>query len=391
VRHIIAGVAFATAFLLLGICPADGTYIVTDLGTLGGSQSTGLGLSENGLVVGGSYIAGDSKLHPFLWTQGVMQDLGSLAGFGGQAYATGVNSAGTVIGNSGTSTLGGCCSLGFVYFNGLIDALPLDAATAINEAGLIAGSAHVAPFNQLHAETWDGQSLTDLRTLRNDYDSATSTANAISNLGVVTGYSTIPDARAFVYENGAMSLVDVGAYPLRFSIGYGINDAGDIVGQAGWPNAFTLGFLYSGGQITFLQFAPGSDTAAVDINNLGQIVGNATVHDFDPVRGIYLSSVHSTAFLYDGSTMTDLSQLPELQAAGFSLIHDVAAINDRGQIVGTGAIGRTYHAFLLTPEATSVPEPSTAVLLAVGSVALPFRARKHRTAGFGPQVAQRFP
>jgi len=47
--------------------------------------------------------------------------------------------------------------------------------------------------------------------------------------------------------------------------------------------------------------------------------------------------------------MLDLSQLPEVQAAGWSSLNYAYAINDRGEIIGSGTIGDKSHAFLLSP------------------------------------------
>jgi len=55
--------------------------------------------------------------------------------------------------------------------------------------------------------------------------------------------------------------------------------------------------------------------------------------------------------------MQDLSTLPEVLAAGWTELGGANAINDAGQIVGSGVINRQQHAFLLTPGG---PSPKTA-------------------------------
>jgi probable HAF family extracellular repeat protein len=53
--------------------------IITDLGTLGGTQSFAGGINDNGLVVGAANIAGqDSTFHAFLYSGSTMTDLNSL-------------------------------------------------------------------------------------------------------------------------------------------------------------------------------------------------------------------------------------------------------------------------------------------------------------------------
>src|SRR5688500_17884190 len=61
------------------------TYVVTDLGTLGGTQSVGLGIDECGKVVGESYPTGSTTNHPFLWNEGSFTDLGTFGGLSGSA------------------------------------------------------------------------------------------------------------------------------------------------------------------------------------------------------------------------------------------------------------------------------------------------------------------
>ena len=88
-----AGPAFAEA--------ASPGYSVRDLGTLGGSYSYAFGISPDGDVVGASATAGQD--HAFLWRNGTMTDLGTLAGSDGSSAARGVNRRGEVVGQSSTS------------------------------------------------------------------------------------------------------------------------------------------------------------------------------------------------------------------------------------------------------------------------------------------------
>ena len=84
------------------------SYTVTDLGTLGGTESFGSGLNASGQVTGASYTSGDVAYHTFLWkpttpngASGTKTDLGTLGGT--QSFGNGINASGQVTGESSTT------------------------------------------------------------------------------------------------------------------------------------------------------------------------------------------------------------------------------------------------------------------------------------------------
>jgi probable HAF family extracellular repeat protein len=88
------------ALLLLGgfATGASGgvQYTVTDLGTLGGSESFATGINNSGQVVGYCYNSNNATNRAFLYSGGSMQALGTLGGASSEAY--GINSSGQVVG-----------------------------------------------------------------------------------------------------------------------------------------------------------------------------------------------------------------------------------------------------------------------------------------------------
>lgn len=165
----------------------------------------------------------------------------------------------------------------------------------------------------------------------------------------------MPDGgHAFLYANGTMN--DLGTLGGNFSVAYGINASGQVVGNSTISgNSTRHAFLYTNGTMEDLG-SLGGDSSAVGINAGGEIVGWAdTAGD---------ASEH--AFLYSNGSMIDLNNLiaPD---SGWTL-DDAAAINDNGWIVGVGYNPSGQgDAFLLTP----IPEPSTFALL----------CRRHRSCG----------
>ena len=55
-------------------------YTVSDIGTLGGTFSEAVGVSNRGSVSGYSTLSGDSVIHGLFWEKGEIIDLGTLGG-----------------------------------------------------------------------------------------------------------------------------------------------------------------------------------------------------------------------------------------------------------------------------------------------------------------------
>jgi probable HAF family extracellular repeat protein len=130
-----------------------------------------------------------------------------------------------------------------------------------------------------------------------------------------------------------------------YSSATGINTSGQVVGESRLSgDAATHAFLYDGTDMRDLRTLGGTRSSAYGINASGQVVGLSFISGDTAQR----------AFLYDGTAMRDLDTLPEVVAAGWqSLGEGKLAINDSGQIVGTGLIGNQARAFRLHPQATS--------------------------------------
>ena len=192
-------------------------------------------------------------------------------------------------------------------------------ALGINNAGQVVGSAYTTGNLASRAFLWENGVLKDLGAL----GGANSGAQAINDQGQIVGSAETSTGafHAFLYSGGAMR--DLGTLAGgRRSQAFGINNAGQIVGEASPPGdpATSHAFLYSGSVMQDLGTLGGTTSYALDINGAGLIIGasNAAGSNADPTYG----------FLRDSPGMHPLALLPGGTRASAN------AINDRGQIAG---------------------------------------------------------
>lgn len=308
-------------------------YSFVDLG-LGGAKA----INNSGVVVGHSYSLDTSASYAAMFSAGTT----TLLDAANEGYAMDINSSGQIAGYH----LPGGQFQAFSYASGMLTTLNIlgnDFATTegINDLGQIVGSTRNGggPTEGYVYDNGTVQTLGNLGT-------ANTVAKGINNAGQIVGNSDtaiLPfnPTHAFLYEGGSMT--DLGTLGGSFSSAFAINAAGDIVGSAE-TSSEVVAFLYTGGAMHDLGNLGVGHATATSINNQGQIVGLA-------------GGFGARAFLYENGSMVDLNTLVDLPA-GWHL-STAWDINDLGQIVGDAldADGMP-HAFLLNP----VPEPSSIML-----------------------------
>jgi probable HAF family extracellular repeat protein len=145
----------------------NGNWVLTNLGTWGGTQSFARSINNNGNIVG-QIVTGTDPLtlnsNPYIYTNGVKTDLGSLGGTRGDALE--VNSVGQVVGNS--------------Y---------IDASNTIQ-----------------HAYLWEDGQLIDLNTIARNLNGWTlTTAVSINDRGDILARGTNPNF-TYINANGQVTL-----------------------------------------------------------------------------------------------------------------------------------------------------------------------------------------
>jgi probable HAF family extracellular repeat protein len=208
------------------------TYRVRNLGSLGGFSSFAFAINDANVVVGTSATGPVGVSHAFVWKNGVMTDLGTLAG-GTWSEARGINNDGVIVGWS-RNAAGAMKAIRWMNGNkrnlGTLGGRN-SQALAISPTGVIVGWAEVAG-GQRHAFRWENGIMRDLGTLPGGNSS---TAADINRGGAIVGSSTTASGEdhAFRWKDGVFT--DLGTRGTQYSAASGINSMGQIAGVTGPP------------------------------------------------------------------------------------------------------------------------------------------------------------
>jgi len=225
---------------------------------------------------------------------------------------------------------------------GSLPGYPYSQARAVNDAGQVVGFAETGgrDRNQAHvarAFLWQSGEMTDLGTLGGLYSAAT----GVNNAGQVVGKAdteTFGSTHAFLWQNGAMQ--DLGTLGGANSLACRVSDGGAVVGSAETGDANTRhAFVWQSGTMRDLGTLPNMPSSvACGVNASGLIVGYAEAQP---------DSTDKRAVLWRGGSALDLNTLLPVHSGW--VLTEARAVNDRGQIVGSGMWNGHARAFLLTP------------------------------------------
>ena len=348
-------------------------YRVVNLGTIGGTASSGNGINNLDWVAGVSNQTGDHTQEATLWAYSLKVPLGTLGGPNSGVLFPSKANNGEIAGVSETAkidpygedwscsaffpTVTGHTCVGFVWRFGMMVPLPTlggdnGFAAGINDRGQVVGWAENTVQDptchgrnqvlQFEAVVWGPKDKIQqqLSPLPGDPDGA---AVAINDNGQVVGISGICDQavgrfsakHAVVWQNGTVT--DLG------NLGGGawntpdaINQEGQIVGFSdlpgdsdGNPNFHAVFWPKTGG--------PQCNGHCIDLGTLpGDLLSESTgINNKNQIVGVSIgagSPFGSRAFLWENGQMVDLNTLV---VPGTTLQLVVGGdINDRGEITG---------------------------------------------------------
>ena len=349
-------VSFLTASLALIATSAPAfsqgttTYDFIDLGTLGGDQSVAYGLNDAGQVVGWSTIPGCVTgngapcRRAFLWDNGVMTDLGLLAG-DEESFARAINNSGQIVGTSEANILFGSGTFHAVTWDksGIAPLMDLGAGLSsfaydINDAGQITGWTTDPNDNRDSAVVWAGGSIANIG-MNETHES--SRAQGISNNGKLAGFAwnLFSPNDSILYDGTWLQIGGAGQF--QNSEASDVNDQGTVVGLQAFPSGGWHGAYWPAGAKDAIDAGvlPGLALGELyDVNEWDVAVGRSYADD---------GSNLSRAMLFDGNALYDLNDF--LPAVTDAVLYEAREINENGDIVGTAVVGGKFRAFMMKP------------------------------------------
>ncbi|GAA0213331.1 hypothetical protein GCM10009123_20740 [Kangiella japonica] len=367
-------------------------YEVVDLGGLGGTTSVVYDINEAGQAVG--YANGPLNdegereffAHAVQFDDSGNVDLGTLEN-GTSSEAVGINDAMVAVGLSNVSSESDGVKIAqqfaVVYESGTVSKiLDIEGVSSVvaydinnNNKVILGANYDVEPDNDdigkpsrgfIYDRNTDQYSI--IEPFAED-PSRNSYVTAINDNDDIVGFADIEDGESFriasYFANASdvSTKIEIETIDNRALFARSINNKQEVVGNiyiTGTRDnreAFYIDMSAGNPELKLLGFFDEdfTDSRAMDINNVGQIVGRALVSV--PTIG------ESGAFLYENEEMKNLNELIACDSPW--TLTEARAINDAGQIVGFGTVDGEIRAFRLDPTGEPVedcgetnPQPS---------------------------------
>lgn len=295
----------------------------------------------------------------------VQYNVAVLSNLGGESGAYGMNDSGQVVGNAYNDSSNLVEAV--IWDNGVVVSLGFQGiARAVNNSGTVVGENGVNSTNNNtgdgRAYKWDSTNgYEDLGDLNGTYAGAWD----INDSGVITGNSFtnysqfgLFQMHAFRWENGNMTDLPPPNATGGYSRGIGINDLGTIIGRAS-VDTFTNSDKYMGQWDPANSFShdnpPGNYSSGRDINNLNVAVGISRTGADTPNRAAMWDASGSVTIF--GTFGGDRSRL--------------SAINDNGVAVGMAEAAGNVAKAMISFDGTTIVDLNTLVdLTGTGLVSL---------------------
>lgn len=343
------GVIAAIVLRVIHRQPTEALYRITDLGTLGSTHSSAVDINDQGQIVGRSNPASRRIGNgAFLWANGKMIDI-SIPGYTNSRPIR-IYDPGQVIieayGKNGKHAI-----THFIWQNGGRRELKSpDGNTlrplAINNKGQIVG--------MLGAGRGRSGFIMEKSKIRKlgAFEGMEVMPYDINDKGqIIIQSGSAESMRSFVLHDGRRT--ELIAEGFRKKLALRINNDGDIIGILFKDDASPeKAGLWRGGKAILLGSLRGEQgwARAYDINNKEQVVGGSEINRFLPREerdALPMFPYVNHPFIWENGKMKDLNNLIP-RNSGWTLIVAVA-INDKGQIVGSGVHDGKDRAYLLTP------------------------------------------
>lgn len=325
--------------------PPPPTYCVTDLGSLANEETRANDINNSTEIVGTSSV-GNLVDHPFHWANGVMLDLDPVVA-GSSTSANRINEYGWIVGTGRDA--GGVYQA--YYTHGVPDASwrkifhPGNSAAGwgVNDNVQMVGTYTVnsGPGAGPHPYVFQPRfGIIDLGLVSGSGRGEAFTINNVPQVGG-TSQSLVGDCGAPGYHTPVLwKEVSFGQWAVTILPTDGrcnayvmaINESNVAVGFT--RGLFPSPVVWRHGHSWIIQFLEAGELglgAAMDVNESGQIVG------FTNSATLWTN----TGQRYDLNTLVDADEWDLVSAS---------AINDQGQIVGTGYLDGEIRAYLLTPK-----------------------------------------